>query len=463
MADRPRQGIAVDQSKGFMYFSFTNLLVKTDLAGKPVGSVTGFTGHLGDLDFNRRDGRVYGSLEYKAAKAFYIAIFDVDQITSLDMNAETAERLTAVYLTEVVEDYTADMNGDGIFDGDTANTAGPPLRLQRHRRRRLRPRVRQRGGADKLTVAYGIYANTGRQDNDHQVLLQYDIKRVARVRAPAHPDRPAHRGPRPSPTASTSSTPATRTTACRTWSTTLARQLVHGRLQGHQAAVPELQPVRGRRRGPRPRWPHCRAWLGSRACSCRSRPTVSSTRPPAFAAGVRRPTSASRRSVTGSSTSRRTATQGGNETATLRLEAWTGDANDPFAPVTAPTTAPAPLPARASAATWPPRSRSPSTAPRRFGAFTPGIERDYTAGTGRDVTSTAGDATLSVSEAGQLTNGPFRLASPLAVELSRTTWAAPVSNDRVAVTFKQHIGSSEPLRTGDYGKAVTLTLSTTTP
>ncbi len=86
-----------------------------------------------------------------------------------------------------------------------------------------------------------------------------------------------------------------------------------------------------------------------------------------------------------------------------------------------------------------------------FGAFAPGIERDYTAGTAATVTSTAGDATLSVSEPGHLTNGPFRLASPLAVELSRTAWSAPVSNDRVAVTFKQHIGSSEPLRTGDYG------------
>jgi len=116
------QGIAIDQKKGFMYFSFTNLLVKTDLAGKPVGSVTGFTGHLGDLDFNSRDGRVYGSLEYKAAKSFYIAIFDVDRITSLDMNAETSDVVTAVYLKDVVDDYSADMNGDGVFDGDTAKT-----------------------------------------------------------------------------------------------------------------------------------------------------------------------------------------------------------------------------------------------------------------------------------------------------------------------------------------------------
>ncbi len=57
------QGTAIDRRRGHMYFSFTNLLVKTDLAGRPIGSVTGLTGHLGDLDFNSADGRVYGSLE----------------------------------------------------------------------------------------------------------------------------------------------------------------------------------------------------------------------------------------------------------------------------------------------------------------------------------------------------------------------------------------------------------------
>ncbi len=34
--------------------------------GNVIGTVEGFTGHLGDLDFNTQDGRVYGSLEYKA-------------------------------------------------------------------------------------------------------------------------------------------------------------------------------------------------------------------------------------------------------------------------------------------------------------------------------------------------------------------------------------------------------------
>ncbi|MEE2048356.1 hypothetical protein Q7689_34050, partial [Nocardiopsis tropica] len=112
------QGAALDEEKGHMYFSFTDTVVKTDLDGRVIGTVTGLTGHLGDLDFNDRDGRVYGSLEYKAAEAFYIAIFDGDRITRPGMDAEDDRVLTTVHLDEVVEDYTADMDGDGVFDGN---------------------------------------------------------------------------------------------------------------------------------------------------------------------------------------------------------------------------------------------------------------------------------------------------------------------------------------------------------
>jgi hypothetical protein len=50
-------------------------------------------------------------------------------------------------------------------------------------------------------------------------------------------------------------------------------------------------------------------------------------------------------------------------------------------------------------------------------------------------------------------------AAPLALE----TWSGPVSNDPVSVGFKQTIGSTDPLRTGSYGKTLTFTLSTTNP
>ena len=59
------QGIAVDKKNGCVYFSFTTSLVKTDMKGRVLGSVTGFQGHLGCLTFCEADGKVYASLEFK--------------------------------------------------------------------------------------------------------------------------------------------------------------------------------------------------------------------------------------------------------------------------------------------------------------------------------------------------------------------------------------------------------------
>ncbi|MDA0185651.1 hypothetical protein OJ997_35425 [Solirubrobacter phytolaccae] len=101
--------------------------------------------------------------------------------------------------------------------------------------------------------------------------------------------------------------------------------------------------------------------------------------------------------------------------------------------------------------------------PPRFEAFVPGTEREYTAQTQATVTSSAGDATLTTSDPGYLTNGAFKLAQPLKVTLSKTTWDAPTSGEPVDVTFKQAIGARDPLRTGTYAKTLTFTLSTTNP
>ena len=121
-----------------------------------------------------------------------------------------------------------------------------------------------------------------------------------------------------------------------------------------------------------------------------------------------------------------------------------------------------------------------------FSPFTPGVTRDYeTTGTAT-VSSTAGDAALSVVDhgaaaPGRLINGAYSLAQPLQVKASsagglgsdygavsnspRTVleYAGPISNDTVTLGFKQSIGADEPLRTGAYGKTLTYTLSTTTP
>ena len=111
--------------------------------------------------------------------------------------------------------------------------------------------------------------------------------------------------------------------------------------------------------------------------------------------------------------------------------------------------------------------------PAGFGAFTPGVASTYKAQTTATVTSTAGDAALSVGDPdtanpGHLVNGAFVMPQPFTVDnapLPGTvkSWTAPVSNDVVAVEFEQPIAANDPLRTGTYAKTVTFTLSTTTP
>jgi X-Pro dipeptidyl-peptidase len=97
-----------------------------------------------------------------------------------------------------------------------------------------------------------------------------------------------------------------------------------------------------------------------------------------------------------------------------------------------------------------------------FGAFTPGVEQEYTATTTANVLSTAGDAALTV-DGGRMANGAFTLPEPLQIAFSRSSWNAPVSNDTVTITFKQLVKATDALRTGTYTRTLTFTLSTTTP
>jgi hypothetical protein len=101
--------------------------------------------------------------------------------------------------------------------------------------------------------------------------------------------------------------------------------------------------------------------------------------------------------------------------------------------------------------------------PASFGAFTPGVAREYTANMTANVVSSAADAALTVSDPGHLSNGAFALPEALRVEIAPSSWAAPVSNGAVAITFRQHIGAGDALRTGSYSRTLTFTLSTTTP
>jgi cytochrome c len=125
--------------------------------------------------------------------------------------------------------------------------------------------------------------------------------------------------------------------------------------------------------------------------------------------------------------------------------------------------------------------------PAAFGAFTPGVARIYDAGTTANVISTAGDATLTVADpssnaTGHLVNGAFSLPQPLMVKAANAagggafapvggssspttllSYGGPVSNDAVAISYRQAIGANDGLRTGSYSKTLTFTLSTTTP
>jgi hypothetical protein len=207
------QGIAVDLERGYFYFSFTTALLKTDLEGHLIGSVTGMTGHLGCMTLNPEDGRIYASIEYKhdeigkgilnklqgtendADTGFYIAIFDPDRITRPDMNAETENVMTTVYIREAVADCRAKVtNGGKEFEhrfgcsGIDGVTFAPKL-------------GKKQGKKHYLYVAYGIYSDTLRTDNDYQVILAYDTKNWSRYEQPltqknlhkSGPQQPAHK------------------------------------------------------------------------------------------------------------------------------------------------------------------------------------------------------------------------------------------------------------------------------
>jgi hypothetical protein len=119
--------------------------------------------------------------------------------------------------------------------------------------------------------------------------------------------------------------------------------------------------------------------------------------------------------------------------------------------------------------------------PVDLGAFIPGVGREYDTTLGATVLSTAGDASLAVTDPsatapGRLVNGTFSLAQPLHARVAAAPFApigssplplksyvGPASNDAVTIDLRQTIGANEPLRTGRYAKTLTFTLSTTTP
>ena len=189
------QGIAVDAEGGYIYYSFTSLLAKYDFSGRLIGTLVGWTGHLGDLDFNPADGKVYGSLEYKEDKAFYIAVIDVDRLDRVGVEAGKTKIFRTVYLPEVVEDYLAGRDGGGKPTGDGADPQGGRYGCSGIDGVGFGPAFGHADGPRYLTVAYGIFGDATRTDNDHQVLLQYDIGDWGKYARPLTEAEPHRTGP----------------------------------------------------------------------------------------------------------------------------------------------------------------------------------------------------------------------------------------------------------------------------
>ena len=123
-----------------------------------------------------------------------------------------------------------------------------------------------------------------------------------------------------------------------------------------------------------------------------------------------------------------------------------------------------------------------------FGAFVPGVTRDYTASLAATATSSATAAELTVRDpsnqsTGHLVNSGHALAHPIQVRgkdadntntayanvpengsrLRLLSFPAPFSARPLTIDFKQSIDATEPLHIGGYGKTLVFTLSATTP
>ena len=192
------QGIACDEERKFMYMSFTDRLVKVDMekneivasvTGLLAGGIYGGGAHLGCLAYH--DGKVYGSLEYKAAEKFYVAVFDCDAMTEMDMDYKTSGAMTTLYMDEVVADYIDDLDA-GEHENAIASM-GHRYGCSGIDGITFGPLPGDKGGKEYMYVAYGVYRNEQREDNDYQVILCFDPDTFAPL--PFDQNNPHTQGP----------------------------------------------------------------------------------------------------------------------------------------------------------------------------------------------------------------------------------------------------------------------------
>ena len=179
------QGIAYDAALDRMYLSFTTSFLVTDMQGNVLASIDRIQGHLGAMTFNQADRKVYASLECKddvigqglsdfakGRSMFYIAIIDVDKVTEKGMDSENNEAFKIVCIKEATRDYH--VTGFGLDGREYEHLYG----CSGIDGVTIAPKLGKKGGKEYLYVAYGIYGDVLREDNDYQVLLRYDIKEL---------------------------------------------------------------------------------------------------------------------------------------------------------------------------------------------------------------------------------------------------------------------------------------------
>lgn len=194
------QGIAYDPEGQCMYMSFTSRFLKVDMKGNVLASIDRIQGHLGAMTFDPAGRKVYASLECKddqigqgiakvldvdvvSEPVFYIAIIDVDKLDGLGADPENGEVMKTVCLREPCADYSAEVNIDGSIikhrfgcSGIDGVTIAPPVGSSEKSLSAARKRY--------LYVAYGIYSDIDRGDNDYQIILQYDLESLDRWAEP---------------------------------------------------------------------------------------------------------------------------------------------------------------------------------------------------------------------------------------------------------------------------------------
>jgi hypothetical protein len=123
----------------------------------------------------------------------------------------------------------------------------------------------------------------------------------------------------------------------------------------------------------------------------------------------------------------------------------------------------------------------------QLGPLVPGVAGTYDASITATLTSSAGNATLSIADAdngtGRLSNGTSEIATPLQVRatnaanpntafanlrglsnpLALLTYNTALANEPVTVTVRQTIAANQALTMGGYSKSVVFILSTSTP